>query len=697
MTRAGNIGLLGVAIFALILSFAPLSGSFSKEKAGGTYFYLDLSDQGHFFDIPFPSDARVNQDGTIDMSAFPNKVHWKIVRRTKEAVSKGYGFSTGTAVYFHASGKIDTAGLPAGPAASLGRESTVFLVDIDPDSPEYGKRLPVITNFYSKKPAWKMGPKNLLAVMALPGFVMLENTTYAVLVMKDLGDAEGDPLACDPAFEKLKNGKTPDEKLGPRAEEVYGPLWDYLEEAGIDRDGVAAATVFTTGDPAAEMLKIFEYVDNMEPLKLNPGYKVTREYPDYYVIEGTFTAPQFQTGEPPFGHGKGGRIIFDDNGLPIVQRHQDIPVAITVPKTRMPADGFPLLVYVHGTSGVSTQFIDRGYTEHHMDLIGSLTGNPKEGTGPKEGEGPALIAARRGIAAVGAAQPIQGERGAHPSQLTFYNFFSPEALRDNIRQAAAEAAMLVRLMQKIEIDPSLCPETDVSASRRGGILFDADLFFTMGQSLGSIIIGVFAPVETDIVAAIPSGEGAHWSVFIADANVMNLKSWREKGLGVGEFIGLDLFNPFTTMLATALAPADPLIYAPHLITRPFPGREPKNVWMPAGLYDHYFSPMSQNAIITSSGVDMAGEIIEKSTLDWMELSGARRLDLPVSNNIKVDGKKVTGMSMHYVEDGIMDGHDINFQLDETKYQYGCFLYSIANEGKAIIYEPKPDFDEPCGQ
>ncbi len=688
-----------LALILLLALLAPVSDSLARRDADeGTYFYLDLSDKGNFFDVPFPSDIRRMPDGSIDMSRFPNSMHSKMFTRYIEGVAHGYGFSTGTTVYFHATGPVNSANLPASPAASLKPESPVFLVDIDPQSPERGRILPVLTHFYAKRPDLNFGPKNLLAVMALPGFALRENTTYAVVINKSLGDREGNPLSCSPYFEDLKRGMSPDGRLGGKARDVYAPLWDWLKEAGLDAGEIAAATVFTTGDPTAEMLKIFEYVDRMDPLTLDPGFRRTREYDDYYVIEGTFTAPQFQTGTPPYGHGKGGRIKFDNEGMPIVQRHEDVPVAISIPKGRMPASGFPLLVYIHGTAGVSTQVIDRGYTAHHASTLKAGLGKPEKKSLPIAGEGPAFIVARRGIAAVGAAQPQNGERGGHPSMIPYYNFLSPEALRDNIRQSVAEAFMLVRLMQNLELDPSLCPGTDTSVSTRGKIFFDPDLFFTMGQSLGSLILNVFAPVETDIIAAIPSGAGAHWSVFVADCNPTNSKSMKRKGVGIGEILGLEMFNPMTSLMNTVLAPCDPLSYAPHMIQRPFPGREPKNVWMPIGLYDHYFSPISQNAVITSLGLDMAGEILEESLDEWMDVSGAEILEFPVSGNIPVEsGKAVTGMSQHYYEDGVMDGHDINFQLDETKYQYGCFLYSIVNQGKAVIYEPRSDVDAPCGQ
>jgi len=131
-----------------------------------------------------------------------------------------------------------------------------------------------------------------------------------------------------------------------------------------------------------------------------------------------------------------------------------------------------------------------------------------------------------------------------------------------------------------------------------------------------------------------------------------------------------------------------------MIQHPFPGRAPKNVWLALGLYDHYFVPDAQNAIATGIGLDAVGEVKEKSLLDILALDGHKVLDYPVTGNLKVGDKAVTGAVVQYPQDGILDGHHINFQLDQTKYQYSCFLKTLFDNGIPSALAPKP-LEQPC--
>ena len=67
---------------------------------------------------------------------------------------------------------------------------------------------------------------------------------------------------------------------------------------------------------------------------------------------------------------------------------------------------------------------------------------------------------------------------------------------------------------------------------------------------------------------------------------------------------------------------------------------------------------------------------------------------PVGDNrMSEDGTAYTGVLVQYEGDGIGDPHVIYGQLDEVKYQYGCFFASFL-AGKAIVAEPKP-LGTPC--
>ncbi|OGP60576.1 MAG: hypothetical protein A2V67_15330 [Deltaproteobacteria bacterium RBG_13_61_14] len=218
----------------------------------------------------------------------------------------------------------------------------------------------------------------------------------------------------------------------------------------------------------------------------------------------------------------------------------------------------------------------------------------------------------------------------------------------------------------------------------------------MGQSLGSLIVGIYAAVEPDITAVIPSGAGGHWGWMASKGNPFDWEHLRQRNLGFSEAVGADIFHPLLALMETGLAEADPLSYAPHVIWRPLPGRAPKHVWLSLGLYDHYFKPEAQNAIAAGLGLDAAGELPEKSLLDFLALDGRRVLDYPISDNLKVDGRSITGVAVQYPQDGILDGHHINFQLDQTKFQYGCFLQTLFETGEPTIFAPQP-LDSPCSR
>jgi hypothetical protein len=452
--------------------------------------------------------------------------------------------------------------------------------------------------------------------------------------------------------------------------------------------------VFRTGDPTARAQQLFAGVKDMPPLEFETPLHKTREYDLYYVLQGAVMMPQFQDGTPPYGHGKGGRIHFGPDGKPKVQRMERVPVAFSIPKSAMPAAGFPIMIYIHGTAGVSTQFIDRGEVPGSGPPVnGIYRGNFKEPTGAPPGTGPALIFAQHGIAGVGAAQQHAGERGGMSTQLWWYNFLSPEALRDNMLQATAEASMLLRLVEKIKIDPALCPQTETGG---GPIKFDPQLIFGMGQSLGSLILGPWGAVETDLQALIPSGNGAYWTIFMAQQNPLDMKHLAQSGRGLTTSLGLDIFNPVITMMGTALAPGDPMAYQRHYFMDPLPGRKPKHVWASFGLHDHYFFPRSQNAAILCMGLDFAGTILEPSTRDALDLAGFTDLPFPVTLNKETPRGPVTAVAVQYPEHGPLDGHHVNFQRDDAKYQYGCFLESLVKTGAPTVYAPKDQWNAACG-
>jgi hypothetical protein len=639
--------------------------------------YFDFSGQRGFFKMPFPNDVRRNADGTINLQGFPpTLLVW--ILGTYPAVAEKAGFSTAPTIYFRFNGPVNTTRLPKKAKDSISPDSPIMLIDIDPRSPEFGKKFPLLWKFYDRHVSWASAGPNLLALMPVPGYVLRENTTYAALVLKSLGAKDGE-LTAPKALDQALAGKQLPGQFGKLVPTAYEPLRRWLEglNCPVRKEEIAAATVFTTGNPTAEMLRMWHTVQEMPLVQLVEPLKLEREYPDFYVLRSKWRAPQFQTGFPPFSF-TGGEILYDRAGKPVIQRFEDVPLVITIPKQKMPEKGFPLMLFIHGTAGSASQVVDRGKT---FDPKGQ----------PEKGKGPAMVVARRGIASAGSSVPQSGERGGDKEMIFYYCVFNAAGMKGNLLQSAAEQMMVVRLLKEIRIPGELCPEAQVPAGRQ--IFFDPELFLAMGQSLGSLILVPFAGVEPAFKAVIPSGEGGHWGIFIARGNILDFQSLNQSEKGMFEAIKVDSFHPGMSVFQNAMAPVDPISFAPHIIKQPLQG-EPKQVWMSIGLYDHFFRPETQNALFAGLGLDLAGKVVDDRILQYLELEDRKIQDYPVSGNLKVDSKNLTGVAVQYKMDNILDGHHVNFQFDETKYQYGCFLQSVVKDGLGKVYAPKA-LDSPC--
>lgn len=674
------------------------------EEIPGVQVLFDLAQGTDFYAFPFPTDLRRSPGGQsgLDLSGYPSpglSFLSNLQTRYRDLAAQAKGFSRSTPIYFVFDDAILESNLPATPMEALAKESPVFLVDVDPVSPVYGRRFPLRIRFYSQPGSFH--PKNLLAMTPLPGIVLRPDTTYAAIVTRSLRDAEGNLLGSPLDLQKLLCGETPDKQRGEEARDAYRYLTLFLMKNDLPSGSIAAATVFTTGNPVAETERIYSCTESLPTPPLSSPIEQTREYETYYVLESTYTAPQSQKGTPPYLFG-GGDMVLDPDGCPVELWEQDIPIALAVPKGRMPSAGWPLVIYIHGTGGVSTQMLDRGR-------------RPSSGEPAPKGTGPALTFAARGMATAGAESPVSPHRGGTPGMdgYDFYNVLQPPALRDNLRQAMAEHVLFIRILKQLKIDPALCPETDASLASDGKIGFDGNALFAMGQSQGSIVLDIWSAFEKNLAAIIPSGTGAHFGTMALEMRTLPTGDLLRVLLKIPGDEELDLFHPFLNILMLGWGPADPVNFAGHFFREPLPGREAKHVFVSQGFFDSFFPPPSQNAFILAAGLQLAGEPFPmeafdeiareidyqsprcglkapcaRSTVEVMDYLNREIADYPVTANITSGtGTQITGVIVEALEDGIMDGHHINFQLDNMKYQYGCFLRTLVDTGMPVLLEP----------
>jgi len=633
----------------------------------------------NYFDLPYPLDLRLDADGKTDLSNFPNPGNNSVVRQIVRAARLHMeDWPTDGQIFLRLTGPIEASSLPADPAAYRARDAVVQLLDVDPDSPERGRRFPLEVSFNVGRE--KFRPTHLLQVLPVQGFELREKNAYAVIVTRDLIPGGGRRPVAEANLCAVLSGRMPEGALAPEALAAYAPLAAQLALERVDPGTIVAATVFTTGNPTA---RLFEVADRVAawpaPLPASPLAK-THEFDDYCVYQSRWEVPGLQQGRIPYlAVDDGGVIEFGANGDPRVQYTRLAPFVLTVPKRQMPAAGYPLLFFIHGTGGVSTQVYERGRQDEQ--------GNVRPGSGPSE------MAAERGwgSSCMGGHLSVEqlGEVGSLGGYIP-YNFFNLQAMRDNFIQMTAEQILFRRLLTEITLDVSDCPGADASAGPGGLARFDPGMQVVTGQSLGGYLTVLVAATDPRAwQGVIPTGAGGSWTEFALGPQDPPLSLLLEIFLGMPANEHLDRWHPIIQLATLTIAGANNISFLPTIFREPrLPGPAP-HLLLVEGHIDLQVTIGLQRALVAALGVDMVGPDVteippgvpvgpEGQIIQRIELAGGRQLDPPVAGNINVPGQGArTAAVVRYPEDGIREGHYVAFQREEPKHQMGCFLEDLA--------------------
>ncbi|MBK7974553.1 MAG: hypothetical protein IPK07_15145 [Deltaproteobacteria bacterium] len=153
-------------------------------------------------------------------------------------------------------------------------------------------------------------------------------------------------------------------------------------------------------------------------------------------------------------------------------------------------------------------------------------------------------------------------------------------------------------------------------------------------------------------------------------------------------------DPFLSILQWASESADPPAYGRALIAAPVSGAS-RHILMFQGIVDTYITPTIANASTGSFGLDLAGPALDASVNEMLVASGGERIGLPAHGNLAGSaGEAITGVVVQHREDGVEDGHEVMFQLDEPKRQYQCFLQGFGTDRVPVV--PDGSADAPCG-
>ncbi len=647
---------------------------------------------GNFYTNGFPTDLRLQDDGSVNINDFPRRFHLltnAYVNGIKKHINIG-GYHTVSPIYIPFTGAIDVAALPDWDPDYAQADSPIQVVDVDPSSPEYGRRFPLEISMTQKADSYR--PVNLLQIIPTLGINLRPNTTYAAFVTDQVPLPEGNTLEQNDQLAGLLNPSQATVPLSNRAVEVYGPLRDYLMQQGVSAGSIIGATVWTTGDPTVRLRKGAEYAASL-PLAPATDMQLLEDYPQYCVIEGYVDVPGFQRGAAPYVL-TGGQVDWDENGHPVQQYTRNAKFVVTIPKTRaMPAEGFPMLFYHHGAGGDADQVFTRGkYLRTAIDIVVPYKVLDR-------GAGPSQVAAERGWASSGFA----GHMSLDHMGLVLgfgmfgYNMFNPVALNNNYYQMVWERTYFRRVLNQLEIDPTLCPDADTGGATAFRI--NPDMQMLMGQSLGNWTSSLQLAADPEpFEGVLFTGMAGTWiKLFTNNALFRTGMSAGVVSLLPGQ--KLDTAHPFLMLMEWLMGGADVVPHMENVLR--YPLKEAPHVLAISGVDDGGSGEHVQRTHMLAVGEDLAGPDLGNSydttLFPHLEIGGAQQLPYPVVNNVDVPGQGPRTAVIVRHENTVRpdhNGHHVTFDLEATKHQYGCFMQHLA-EGRAPVVGEGWEQGGPC--
>ncbi len=608
---------------------------------------MDFIADDDLYAAPFPGDHRLT-GGVVDLSAFPDPGDASIVTQTLSLLEGVTGFSTTGAIFFSLEAPLDPASLPE-VAATVEAGASVVLIDVTPGSA--AQRIPVELDF--AEDGGPFGAENMLTLLPVQGVPLRPDSVYAAALTTGLILADGAHLGEAAAVTALRAGEIPDGLDDP------GPWIDAL--AALDAAGVAdvaALTVFTTDDPAAPMRALAADIAGY-PLELAAAPALTETLTDTCVYESTVTVPVYQQGEAPY-LASGGGIIFED-GAPVLDHTEEARVIFSIPRQQMPDGGWPVAVMIRTGGGGDRPLVDRGVHD-------------ETGTNADPDSALARTFAQAGYAGFSIDGPLGGIRNptGGDEQFLIFNIANPEALRDNLRQSAAELTLLPAFLSGLTLDVPDCPG---AAEHGGAVTLTTEPLLLVGHSMGATIAPATLGVIDGFDGVVLSGAGGSWiENIVYKQSPLEVRPIAEQMLGYdsGE---LDVFDPFLTLLQWGGEGADPPVFAEDIRA------SSRSVLMIQGIVDTYILPPIANATSLSMALDLGGEALDENHTDLTEfapfcerapLVGSDCVDLPISGNR--DG--ATRVVVQHAEDGIEDGHEVMFQLEAARTQIVGFAEGL---------------------
>jgi len=613
-----------------------------------------------FFDVPFPSEMHRAPDGKIDLSSFPNPRKSPWITNLLKAISEDCkGFGTNSGIYFRFSQPIDTSTLPSTPSSSVLSDSSVLLVNLDKSKPNFGMKIPVQT-FFREKEGFMWQP-NTLVILPAQGFVLDADTLYGAIVTDRVKDINGRSVVRDIGFENLIDDRPDDGTTFSKMEELHRNAIKDIEELKIaEASRITSLALFKTMDPVWEMKVVAQKVyDEVEAPSIY-DISLTDQTDDYYLFEGHYGPnPVFQRGWSsglfPYER-EGGEFVFDENGNPLLDGNETLTFALTIPRSPMPEpDGYPVLLYAHGTGGDYLSFV-------------------RDDT--------ALKMAKLGIAVFGIDNAMNGTRIPENKspELLFFNIMNIRAGRDNNRQAAVDVIQQERMAESLVINASISPTGEE-------IKIDGSKIIFMGHSQGGLNGSLYLALSRKCLGGYLSGSAGNilYSIQYKKSPIDTLAAFAlVVGLTGDDIKNFDfgIFHPLLNLVQTFVDPSDPINYGMLWFKEPLEGIPPKSIMQSEGLGDSYAPPIGIEALGVAAQIPPVTPVLNQ--VESYSLKNILPIDPPVTGNIQTRAGKITAGFLQYIPPEGIDGHFVTFYNQEAIETWTFFLSTLADTGLGTI-------------
>ena len=641
-------------------AYPPFVGATCAGNESPFRIYWQLPRPGmplpDFYRLPYPTDVRINDDGTLDLSDFPRPglsiLDVDLVDLYADAAAADFnGFPSMAIASFRFSSELDFGSIQNG--------APLFIVDItDPALPGYGVNRSRAFNYDTGR--GKFACQNRLTLGNRTTDPLEPGHTYAIWISTDARSATGQAPIQDPDLVAVLGATAPTDPTQLRAWMRHARFRDYLGRQTRDASTVAGVAVFTVADASATARKLAAQIAAAPAPAITDltlcdgataspceGGDATRACGDsagaFYELHGRLAIPNYQQGTLPYERpADGGAIAFDGSGEPVVQGELAVCFALTIPKSAAPAGGWPLVVHGHGTGGGFRGAISAGIADQLATAGVPMATLTFDGVGH---------GARRGAST------------RTPDSLVF-NIVNPRAARDNHLQGAVDVLTALRLSDLAPITVTGVPAP---------IDFDGTHTYYFGHSQGANVGIPALAVTGRAQAAVLSGAG---SVLVE--GILGKKEPVDAKAGLELLVGESLGggHPVMILWQTFFDRIDPVNYAPLLIRRPPAGVPSKHVWQTWGRGDR-FSP---ETTLTATAA-AAGLVVAEPQLMPLGLPTDPRPITPT--RVGGDGPIRLGAVAQYDGAGAYDGHFVATRHPGAIADWRAFLVSVAQGAPSI--------------